>query len=117
MDAATLLPALGLWIGSAYALWLWYLAVMSLMRARDAGKLSRPAYILGLPILWSGLVIDVLVNVFVASILFFEPPRELLVTSRLKRLIHRRGGWRGRLAHWVCAKLLDQFDPSGHHCR
>lgn len=112
-----LLTVVGVFVGSTYVLWMFYLAVMSLMRARDAGKLSRPAYILGLPILWTGLFIDCVVNIFVASVVFLEPPRELLVTSRLTRLVHRNSGWRGKLALWVCINLLDQFDPSGHHCK
>lgn len=111
------LAAASIFIASTYILWMFYLAVMSLMRARDLGKLSRPAYILGLPILWVGLTINMLVNLFVAPLLFLEPPKELRVTSRLTRLVHQRGGWRGKLALWICINLLDQFDPSGHHCK
>lgn len=111
----TVLAALGYGALGTYALWLWYLAVMSLKRARDAGRLSRVAYVMGLPILWSGLLIDCAVNLAVATILFLELPREWLVTARLSRLAHN-GGWRARLALWICANLLDQFDPDGHHC-
>ena len=100
----------------AYALWLFYLAVMPLKRARDAGTLSRPAMVLGLPILWLGLLIDFLVNQVVATALFLEPPEETLVTTRLSRLIREDKGWRRALALWICFHLLDPFDPAGHHC-
>lgn len=61
---------------SMCALWTLYLAVMNLARARDAGTLSRPAYYLGLPLLYVGLLIDMLMNIFIATILFLELPQE-----------------------------------------
>lgn len=51
---------------------------------------------------------------------------EWLVTTRLSRHklnadLARAAGdavsWRGRLAIWICAELLDRFDPSGCHCK
>lgn len=97
-----------------YSLWVLYLAVMNLKRARDAGKLSRPAYILGMPLLYGGLFIDFLCNVLVMTPLMLELPRELTVTSRLQR--HALGsGYRQKIALWMGAHLLDPFDPSGKH--
>ncbi len=100
-----------------YALWLFYLAVMCLQRARDAGTMSKTAYRFGLPILVIGYGLDVFVNVFVLSWLMLEIPREYTVTSRLSR--HKRGspGWRQSFSAWVCVNLLDAFDPSGCHCK
>lgn len=104
--------------GGTYVLWVFYLAVMALMRARDAGTLSKPAYILGLPVLWIGLLIDFLVNVFVMSILMLEMPSEGTVTSRLSRLqAEEADTWRGKFATWFCVNLLDTFDPTGKHCK
>lgn len=103
---------LGLWL-----LWVFYLAVMCLKRARDAGTLTKTAYALGQPVLIIGLLIDMLVNFTIVSIIFLEPPMEILVTSRLKRHIESDDGWRTTLARWFCATLLDSFDPSGSHCR
>jgi len=37
--------------GSMYVLWVFYLAVMNLKRARDAGTLTKPALVLGMPVL------------------------------------------------------------------
>jgi hypothetical protein len=104
-------------IGSIYALWIFYLAVMSLKRARDAGEMSITAYRLGLPVLYLGLLIDFLVNVIILSIIMLELPKEWLVTSRLSRHLSAGTGWRAHVAAWFCTNLLDTFDPSGCHCK
>lgn len=99
---------------SLYVLWIFYLAVMALKRARNEGTLTKTAYVMGLPMLVIGLVIDALCNLIVLTVLFVEIPRELLVTSRLKR--HWRGdGWRKDLAIWFATHMTDAFDPSGPH--
>ncbi|MDE2000563.1 MAG: hypothetical protein KGI52_16730 [Burkholderiales bacterium] len=102
-------------IGAVYTLWVLYLASMNLIRARDAGLLPRPAYVLGLPIVGAGVLLDALVNLTVCTLLFAELPREWLVTARVTRL-ERGTGWRQVVASWVCHNLLDNFDPSGKHC-
>jgi hypothetical protein len=63
-------------------------------------------------------VFDVVVNWTVASALFMEWPQELMLTKRLKRYHGPAyaGSWRAKLAAWICAHLLDQFDPRGKHC-
>lgn len=100
--------------GSIYALWIFYLAVMSLKRARDAGKMSPTATVLGYPVLLAGLLLDLTCNVLVMTLLLLELPREGTVTARLKR--HALGtGWRRGVAIWFAANLLDTFDPSGKH--
>jgi hypothetical protein len=103
-------------LGSIYVLWVFYLAVMNLKRARDNNALTKTAYWLGMPIFLLGYAIDIAVNIFVLPIIFLELPRETLVTSRLKRLI-KTTGWRSNLAKWFCKNLLDAFDPSGCHCK
>lgn len=99
-----------------YLLWLFYLAVTNLYRAKKAGTISTPALVMGYPILIAGALLDLLVNVAIMSIIFMEPPRELLVTQRLCRHIKDSSGWRGQLAYWICHNLLNAFDPSGDHC-
>jgi len=97
--------------------WGGYLSIMHLKSARDQGRLTFGAKILGYPWLAIGLVADVLFNVIVGSLLFLEPPRELLFTSRVSRL-NDSNSWRGKLARWFCRELLDPFDPdSDGHCR
>lgn len=100
---------------SLYVLWALYLAVMCLKRARDEGTLTSTAYALGLPLLFIGLAVDALCNLVVLTVLFAEVPRELLVTSRLKRHYLRGKGWRKKLAIWFAIHMTDAFDPSGPH--
>lgn len=110
----TILIALFAGFGLVYALWIFYLAVMSLKRARDAGLLTRTANAFGLPVLVIGLVLDFLANVLVLTVLLFELPREGTVTSRLKRHNATSTGWRKAVAAWA-EPLLDPYDPTGDH--
>ena len=101
-------------LGATYALWIFYLAVMGLKRARNAGLLNKTAVVLGYPVLIVGYVLDALSNIFVMTFVFFEIPQEMTVTARLKRHIKTSQGWRLRAARWF-VPLLDPFDPSGRH--
>lgn len=99
-----------------WAFWYCYILVMGLYRAHLAGRLNRFTYALALPALLVGYAMDVLANLTIASVVFLEPPREWLVTSRLQRYIAHGTGWRAAKARWICDNLLDVFDPSGNHC-
>ena len=101
-------------LAATYALWIFFLAVMNLQRARDAGMLSHTAVLLGTPVIGMGYLVDALVNVFVMTFVFLELPRELTVTSRLKRHVAAQDGWRSTLSMWFIP-ILDPFDPTGHH--
>lgn len=97
-----------------YLLWILYLAVMNLKRVRDTVGLPKPVFILGLPLLKTGLVLDFLLNVFVMSVILLEFPREMTVSRRLKRH-NKAGGWRAKIVRKIFEPLLDPFDPSGNH--
>jgi hypothetical protein len=126
--AVTLAVAAGLVLQAlvlTYALWAFFLAVMALKRAKDAGQLSRPARLLGTPIAFVGLALDFLVNVLVVTVLLLELPRQTTVTARLKRHAYlgleaahfgRSIPWRTKASAWICSNFLDVFDPSGKHC-
>lgn len=101
-------------LGATYALWVVYIAVMGLKRAKDAGLLTPTTKVLGYPVLFVGLALDCFVNVTVMTILLGEIPQELTVTSRLKRHNKYSNGWRKAVAAWA-EPLLDPFDPSGKH--
>lgn len=105
---------LALAVGLPYVLWLFFLAVMNLKRARDADRLGPVAYALGTPVLIVGYLLDFLVNVTACTVLFLEVPRETTVTARLKRHAPECT-WRGGIARWMAAHLLDAFDPAGRH--
>ncbi len=100
-----------------YLLWVLYLAVMNLCKARDAGRLSKTAYILGYPLLLAGLFTDFLMNMTVMTVVMMEFPKEWLVTPRVIRHKFHGTGYRKKIAEWLCKNLLDPFDPSGCHCK
>lgn len=95
-------------------LFVFFLAVMSLKIARDAGRLTMAGKVLGYPALCIGYVLDAAVQMTAATLLFLELPRELTVSGRVKRLSPDTG-WRGKVARWVRDSLLKPFDPSGGH--
>jgi uncharacterized membrane protein len=101
-------------VTSFYILWVFFLAVMSLKRAKDAGTLSRHALVLGTPVLIVGLLVDLLCNVLL-SVIFLEFPQEWTVTARLKRHKYSGRGWQQAFASALGDHLLDDFDPSGLH--
>ena len=104
--------------GLVYVTWAFYLLFTALLRAKRDGTISKPALILGYPLVAVGAVLDVLLNVTVGTVLFLELPhyKRLFLTARMQRLIREDMGWRGDLAAWICGRLLDAFDPSGAHC-
>lgn len=107
----------GFAVGTVYVLWLFYLAAMNLRRAKEAGRLTRLVLVLALPILVLAIAIDVAVNLVLASVVFFDRPREWTVSERLSRYLVGPSVWRAEVALWVGAHLLDPFDPSGSHLR
>ena len=99
-----------------WGFWAIYVMVMGLYRARLAGRLRGLNLVLAIPLLILGLVVDVLANVFIATPLFLDLPREALVTTRLQRYKATESGWRRVVAEKICEGLLDVFDPTGDHC-
>ena len=99
-------------------LWLlavFYIAVMNIKRVRDRGELTKLMYVFGMPMLWIGLVLDLIANVLIFTVLFLEFPREPLVTGRLKRHKYHGTGWRHRLALFF-ERHIDPFeDKTGGH--
>lgn len=101
------------WIVATFFTWGMYLSVMNLMRAKD--QLSTETKIFAYPLAAVGVFADFAYNVVFGSILFLEPPREWLLTARLKRHLGE-DGYKGNLSRWLCRHLLDPFDPKGTHC-
>lgn len=106
---------------TCWVLWVLYIAVMALKRVREAGKLTLSMKVLGYPLLYTGLALDIFVNVVVCTVLLLEFPEEILVTGRLARHKYSDdesgiGRWRRGCAAFICEQLLDSLDPSGCHC-
>lgn len=102
---------------SIYALWVFYLAVMCLKSANDSNKLTKWGKAFAYPVLWVGLFLDFVINLFVLTVVLLELPQEYVVTARLSRHVKDTSGFRHAIAIWLCSNLLDPFDPSGCHCK
>jgi hypothetical protein len=104
-----------LFVGAGYVLavvaWLFYVAVMHLIKVRH--QLHPVAKVHAYALAAIGIALDVILNVAVATVVFLDLPREWLLTARLRRL--KAGtGWRRSVAAWICEHLLNQFDEG--HC-
>lgn len=102
-------------VSSIWVLWVMYLACMNLMRARDTGTLTKPAYYFGLTVLYPGLLLDVLVNLFCVTAILLEIPKEWTVSSRVERHCETGQGWRKAVCLFFRLNLLAPFDTSGKH--
>ena len=98
-----------------WCLWVLFLATMNLKQSQDAGQLHGPALWLGYTVLGVGLLVDMVVQITVASLLWLELPRELTVSARVDRLCRSGTGYRLALALWFRRVMLAPFDRSGGH--
>lgn len=104
----------GVSLAITYALYVFYAAVMNIKRVKDMGKLTKLGMAFGYPTLFVGLFLDLLVNVFVMTVILLEIPQELTVTARLKRHHRESTGWRLAVVKFF-EPVLDPLDPSGDH--
>jgi len=103
-------------LGVVYVTWILYCAIMSLWKAKRENRLTPAMKVLGYPLLFIGYVFDVATNLLV-SVLMWHMPKEMLLTQKLKRIQKEEpSGWRNKTAMWICANLLNEVDPTGHHC-
>jgi predicted transporter len=105
---------LGGTFAALYVMWVVYLAVMNLARAKHAGLLSRTARVLGTPLLIFGLVLDAFLNWTFLTVLLLELPQEATMSERLERHNRFSLGWRKSVAVWA-EQLLDPYDPDEDH--
>lgn len=106
---------LGLLI-ALYAFWALYVLTMGLYRALLAKRLGPVITVLGGPFTVVAFALDFLMQITVASLVFWDRPRHWLVTHRLRSYMTGQDGWRRRLAAWICTHMLDALDPTGSHC-
>lgn len=98
-----------------YTLWFFYLAVMNLKRAKDAGTMTPVAKFLAYGIVLPGAILDVVVNVL-ATIPFWDIPKEWTLSQRLSRYyVEGSDNWRSKAAEYIARNFLNTFDPSGQH--
>lgn len=97
-------------LASPFFLWVYYLAVMNLKR--NKANLKGVSLYAGTAALAISYLLDAYVNFFVLSLVLMELPKELTVTSRLKRHYKLKGAWGYKVALWFIP-LLEPYDP-GH---
>jgi hypothetical protein len=99
-----------------YVFWLLFVAAMNIYRVQLAHGLTTTIRVFAAPVVLAAYLVDVIANIFIASVVFAELPREWLVTSRLHRYMTTRTDWRFKASKWLCSQLLDPLDPTGKHC-
>ena len=104
------------WIAvlACYLLWIGYLALTNLERARSVGALTKAARVGAAPLLLIFGPLDVLVNWTVGTLLFLEFPREFTLSKRCTRH-YNDAGFRGRVSRWLGRNALDPYDHRGAH--
>lgn len=109
------LHAIGVIFLYLWIFWGLFVLFMGLYRAHLDKRLNILCYVLGAPFIAIGWLMDLFTNLIFGTILFLEFPRELMLSSRMKRL-NNGAGWRSKISNAICKNLLDIFDPSGDHC-
>lgn len=100
-------------IGLFYITLTFYLAVMNLSRHKDS--LDNAQKIIFSPIVLCGIIFDALFRWTVGVFLLADISPSWLFTDVLQRHF-KKDTVRGKIARFICHKLLDIFDPSGSHC-
>lgn len=101
-----------------YALWPLYVFTMAMLRAKEANLTTLTAWVFAFPLIVIALILDVFLNFTVFAVLTWDFPKkgEWTFSQRLNRLV-LSDNWRGSVARWVAASLLDPYDPSGKHIK
>jgi len=103
-------------LGFLWLFWGFYVQVMGLYRVSLRKELKGINLALAIPYVLVGIICDVFANVFIATFVFLELPKECLVTTRLKRYKTYESGYKLKVATLICEGMLDVFDPTGNHC-
>ncbi len=103
-------------LGTLWALWVLYIAMMNVKRVTATKPLVWQAKILVYPTMAVFETIEFAANVVVLTVLFVDWPREVRVSDRLRRYWKRpaRYGWRLHVVKFI-KPMLDPFDPAGPH--
>jgi len=104
---------LGTW-GSVVGFYYLYLGAINVWENRH--DTSWKVLVVSAPLLVTMITTDVLMQMTLATLVFWDLPREWTVTSRLARYRDTGTGWRQRWATLICTNALNPFDPTKHHC-
>ena len=111
-------------ISFTLGLYTWYRFAMWLQAKKHTLRHRVPViYYFGLLLAGIGLIADVIYNITIGSLVFLQAPRifsgEFTLSQRLRRIHEEEAyswAWRVELAHNICEKILNKYDPSGKHC-
>lgn len=99
-------------------LYLFYLGfVVSIVayRSWQKGTLNTYNRILFVPVLIGFYLIDVTINWTLLWVMG-KPPKGITISDRFEFYRQNDKGLRGKLAAFICEKLLNNVDPTGQHC-
>lgn len=112
--AHLLLSALSIW-AVLLIFYLWYIASIQLYK--NWSSLATWVKVCTALSVICFVIFDWLMQHSLVALIFFDWPRDTLVTQRLER--YRDGdadSWRGRVATLICTQALNPFDPTKNHC-
>ena len=103
--------------GGGFLLFVIFEKVMAYKHKREReGRLSWKEKVVAYPLLGIGYPGDVVYNIFVATVVFWDWPQNATLSSRIDRYWKNppwpEGHWRMRLTRWL-GKKLNEIDP-GH---
>ena len=101
------------WFGLV-TLYVYYIAAMQLLFAWKELDWKERLLAAG-PAIIKAAFIDLFVHVIVGTVIFFDLPRELTLTMRMRRYKRGRDGYRKRLATSIC-KRINRYDRKRVHC-
>jgi len=99
-----------------WALWVLYIAMMNIKRVAASQAMPIRVMLLVYPTMAVFELVEIVANLVVCTILFWDWPRERHVSDRLRRYYRNpdRYGWRMRIVNFL-KPMLDPFDPAGPH--
>ncbi len=104
--------ALVIYLGlGLYLFWLLFLSCMALKWRWQV--LSKPVKAASLPAVVVVGIVDIVFNLTLGSLIFWDRPRQWTFSQRVSRY-KGLSDWRAPVARWICSNLLDPFEVGGH---
>lgn len=97
----------------AYTYVFWLIFICAISTKNIWPTLSNLTRALLLPVGLLGVLMDVFFNIFIATPLLLDWPREWLFTQRMDNYEFTTG-WRKTFALWLCRTFLNPFQVGGH---
>lgn len=93
--------------------WMWFVFVGGIHIIQKWDSLPWPAKVLGAGPAIYAFLLDVVLNIVLLSVIFWDRPKEWTMTDRFHRY-QKSPGLRATISRWVCQNLLNPFDRE--HC-